>query len=184
MPTTKAQLKYLRIAPRKARLVADVIRGLPVAEARARLSLSPKRASVQLEKLLKSATANAKHNDQAEEAQLYVEEIKVDKGPTLKRWRPRARGSAGRIEKKTSHITLTLGTKEIKKQAEYTFPVKEKKEKKPKKVTAKGRHPEQHLDDNRDGVEGTPKHSEKAQEITKPQKETKGLRKFFRRKSI
>jgi len=138
MPKVNAKLKYLRISPRKARLVADTIRGLPVSDAKAQLHLSPKRVSTHLEKLLGSAVASATHNNQLEESKLYIDEIRVDKGPTLKRWRPRARGSASKIEKKTSHVTLVLDTNEKLARTEYVYPEKEVKEKKDKKAATKG----------------------------------------------
>jgi large subunit ribosomal protein L22 len=103
-----AKLKYLRIAPRKTRLVADLIRGKSVDEALALLSFTTKRAAKPIEKLLKSAIANAKHNFQLDPSKLYIAKITVDEGPKYKRWLPRARGQADEIQKKTSHITLVL----------------------------------------------------------------------------
>lgn len=103
-----AKLRYLRIAPRKVRLVADLIRGKSVEEAQTILNFTVKRAAQPLLKLLKSAIANAKNNFQLEEANLYISKILVDEGPKYKRWMPRARGRASLIQKKTSHITLIL----------------------------------------------------------------------------
>lgn len=114
MPVT-AKLRYLRIAPRKVRLVADLIRGKSVEEAQTILNFTQKRAALPFSKLLKSALANARHNFQLEEGNLYIQKILVDEGPKYKRWRARARGMASPIQKKTSHITLVLDTIEKKK---------------------------------------------------------------------
>jgi len=107
MPVT-AKLRYLRIAPRKVRLVTDLIRGKSVEEAENILNFTTKKATLPLLKLLKSAVANAKNNFQLAKENLYISKILVDEGPKLKRWRPRARGRADEIQKKTSHITITL----------------------------------------------------------------------------
>jgi len=112
-----AKIHYLKIAPRKVRLVADLIRGKMVAEAQNILRFTVKRASRPLLKLLQSAIANAKYNFQLDESNLYISKITVDEGPKYKRWRARARGRAAAIQKKTAHITLCLDeiTKKIKK---------------------------------------------------------------------
>lgn len=111
-----ARLNYLRIAPRKVRLVADLIRGKSVAEARTILSFLSKRAAPSLLKLLNSAIANAK-NKQLNENDLYVSKIMVNEGPKLKRYYPRARGQAYEIQKKSSHVILILDKKkEISKK--------------------------------------------------------------------
>lgn len=104
----KAQLRHLRIAPRKVRLVADLIRGKNLKKAQTLLDFCLKKASQPLKKLLNSAAANAKNNFQTKEDSLYISEITVDEGRKLKRWRPRARGRAARIQKKTSHISVVL----------------------------------------------------------------------------
>ena len=104
----KATLKQYRQSPRKVRLVADLIRGKKVGNALTDLEFVTKRASVVLKKLLETAIAGAKHNFNAEKENLFVKEITVDKGPTLHRWRPRARGRATPINKRTSHITVVL----------------------------------------------------------------------------
>lgn len=103
-----AKLRYLRIAPRKVRLVADLIRGKSVEEAQNILNFTQKRAALPILKLLKQAISNAKNNFQLEEKNLYISKILVDEGPKLKRVRPRAKGHADEIQKKTSHITLVL----------------------------------------------------------------------------
>lgn len=102
-----AKATYIRIAPRKVKIVLDLIRNKPTDEAIAILKHTPKAACKPLEKLLKSAIANAE-NKNMDVTRLYISECSVDQGPTLKRIRPRARGSANRINKKTSHINLVL----------------------------------------------------------------------------
>lgn len=106
-----AKLKYLRIAPRKLRLVADLIRGKDVLKARAELNFLTKRGASPFLKLLESAIANAKNNFQLDEKDLYLAKVLVDEGPKLKRWRPRARGQAFPIQKKTSHLLIVLEQK-------------------------------------------------------------------------
>ena len=107
-PVVRASAKYLRMAPRKARLVADQVRGLPVTKARTLLRFSPRGAATDIEKLLASASANAEANHDLVAEDLRVAEITVDEGPTLKRWRARARGRATRIDKKTCHVKVAL----------------------------------------------------------------------------
>src|SRR5580700_6296207 len=108
MQTQTAQLRYLRIAPRKTRSVADLIRGLSVNDAEAQLTVQRRRPAKALLKLLRSAVANAKNNKLNVE-HLFVKEIRVDGGPMLKRSLPRARGSASPLQKKMSHVTMVLG---------------------------------------------------------------------------
>ncbi|MBU8773022.1 50S ribosomal protein L22 [Cytobacillus oceanisediminis] len=107
----KAVARTVRIAPRKARLVVDLIRGKQVGEAVAILNLTPKAASPIVEKVLKSALANAEHNYEMDVNNLIVAQAFVDEGPTLKRFRPRAMGRASQINKRTSHITIVLSEK-------------------------------------------------------------------------
>jgi large subunit ribosomal protein L22 len=107
----KAVAKQVRIAPRKVRLVVDLIRGKQVGEAVAILRHTPKAASPVVEKLLNSAIANAEHNYEMEPNNLVISEVYVDEGVTLKRFRPRAMGRASRINKRTSHITLVVTEK-------------------------------------------------------------------------
>jgi large subunit ribosomal protein L22 len=104
----RVKLNYLRIAPRKVRLVADLIRGKSVKEADGLLRFTIKKSSPIFRKMIKSAIASAKQQLQLDEENLYISLVKVDEGPKLKRWMPRARGSAYPIHKKTSHITLEL----------------------------------------------------------------------------
>ena len=108
VPSASATLKYARISSRKVKIVADLIRGKQVDEALAIIKFTPKASSEELEKLLKSAIANAENNNGMNVDNLYIEECYANKGPTMKRIRPRAKGSAYRIEKRMSHITLVL----------------------------------------------------------------------------
>jgi ribosomal protein L22 len=108
----RAQAKYVRHAPRKARLVVDHIRGKSVDEARAILTHTPRAAAVDVLKLLESAVANAENNHELDADELVVRKVYVDEGPTLKRYRPRALGRATRIRKRTSHMTIQLSPKE------------------------------------------------------------------------
>ena len=108
----KARARFLRIAPRKARLAIDLIRGKNVQEAQSILKLMPQKATVDIEKVLNSAVANAEHNHEMDTGNLYVSQAFVDEGPTLRRFRPRAMGRATRIRKRTSHITIILDEKE------------------------------------------------------------------------
>lgn len=103
-----ATLKYARISARKVKIVADLIRGKDVDEALAIVKFTPKASSEIIEKLLKSAIANAENNHEMKAENLYVAEIYANQGPTLKRIRPAAKGSAVRIRKRTSHITIVL----------------------------------------------------------------------------
>ena len=107
-----ATLRFSHISPQKARLVADQIRGLPVDKAIDLLSFSNKKAAHIIKKLLMSAIANAEHNDGADIDELKVDKICVDVGPTMKRLRPRARGRADRILKRTSHLTVSVAEHE------------------------------------------------------------------------
>lgn len=104
----RASLKYARISARKVKIVADLIRGKDVNEALAIVKFTPKASSEVIEKLLKSAIANAENNHGMKSNNLYVDQIFANQGPTLKRIRPAAKGSAVRIRKRTSHITIVL----------------------------------------------------------------------------
>lgn len=107
----RAIARYIRITPRKARQVVDLIRGKSYQEALAVLKFTPKFASGIIEKVVRSAGANAENNHEMDTDSLYVAEALVDQGPTMKRVEPRARGSANRIRKRTSHITIVLRDK-------------------------------------------------------------------------
>ena len=107
----KATLKYARISARKVKIVADLIRGKNVDEALAIVKFTPKASSDIIEKLLKSAIANAENNNGLKMEDLYIAECYANKGPTMKRIQPRAQGRAYRIEKRMSHITIVLDEK-------------------------------------------------------------------------
>jgi large subunit ribosomal protein L22 len=107
----KATARYVRVAPNKVRQVLEHVRGLPVAEAQRVLRFSPKGVSEQILKTLNSAIANAEHNNDLDADDLVVVEAFADEGPTIKRFQPRAMGRAYRIRKRTSHITIAVGTK-------------------------------------------------------------------------
>src|SRR5262245_14352530 len=104
----RAQARYARVTPRKARRVVDLIRGLPAAEAQAVLRFAPQAASEPVGKVLASAIANAEHNNRLDVDTLVVSRAYVDEGPTIKRFRPRAQGRAYRVNKRTSHITVIV----------------------------------------------------------------------------
>ena len=108
----KAHAKYLRISPRKVKIVADLIRGKSLEQATAILLTTPKAASEPLLKLLKSAAANAENNYKMDPENLYVSEVFATPGPIIKRIMPRAQGRAYRINKRTSHVTLAVAEKE------------------------------------------------------------------------
>lgn len=104
----RAIAKYIRISPRKVRIVLDLIRGKSVGEAFAILKFTPKAASEVIEKVLKSAVANAEHNCDMNSDKLYVAAAFADQGPTLKRIHPRSRGQAFKILKRSSHVTVVV----------------------------------------------------------------------------
>jgi large subunit ribosomal protein L22 len=108
----KATAKYLRIAPRKARMVVDMIRNKSVAQALEILQFSNRAAAVDVAKVVRSAAANAENNNGLRGENLVIKACYVDEGPTLKRIRPRAKGSASRINKRMSHITVVVAPKE------------------------------------------------------------------------
>lgn len=105
---TRATSKYIRISPQKVRLVCDQIRGKAVSRALEILQFSPKKAALPVRKALESAIANAEHNEGADIDELKVSAVWVNEGPVLKRWRARAKGRAGSIIKRTSHISVAV----------------------------------------------------------------------------
>ena len=123
-----AQLNYLHIAPRKVRLISDTLKGMPVKEAEAQLILRVQRSAKPLLKLLRSAIANAR-NQKMDASRLFVSSIRVDQGPMLKRFLPRAQGRATPIHKKMSHVTLILSEAETRPVERFiiNLPVKQKK---------------------------------------------------------
>lgn len=105
---TRAAVKFIRVSPRKIRLVMDQVRGRKVEEALNILSFAPQKGARILKKLINSAVANAEENSDVDVDLLYVKRIYADEGPTMKRWRPRAQGRATRINKRTSHLTIIV----------------------------------------------------------------------------
>lgn len=172
-----AKLKHLRIAPRKVRLVANMIRGKTVEEAQTILNFTVNRSATPLLKLLNSAIANAKDSFQLDEKNLYVSKIFIGEGPKLKRWHAQSRGRAAQIQKKSSHISLELAEmKPTKKKIKKT----EKIEKPVVKEEAK------------EEIKEEEKKEEKIIEKEKPKTKRKiplpkigqGMRKIFRRKAF
>jgi ribosomal protein L22 len=108
LPVVRASAKYVRVAPRKARLIADQVRGMHIEQARALLQFSPRGAAEDIQKLINSAAANAENNHDLVGDEMRITTITVDEGPTLRRFRPRALGRATPINKRTSHITVAL----------------------------------------------------------------------------
>jgi len=114
-PGTRAQVRYLRVSAYKAREVLDLIRDLHVDDADGVLEFTDRAVAIEVRKVLASAVANAEHNDSVDPNELYVSACFADEGPTLKRWRPRARGRATRIRKRTCHITVIVSRMDPKK---------------------------------------------------------------------
>jgi large subunit ribosomal protein L22 len=113
----RAEAKWVRMSARKARVVADHIRGRSVPEARTVLAFTPRAAAREIEKVLKSAVANAEANHNLAGDELFVSAAYVDEGPTIKRWRPRARGRVNRVFKRTCHITVKVAPVPTRVQA-------------------------------------------------------------------
>lgn len=123
----RAQARFVRVTPMKARRVVDLIRGLPASDAQAVLRFAPQDASVPVGKVLDSAIANATNNHNLDPASLVISEAYVDEGPTMKRFRPRAQGRAYRIGKRTSHITVILEAVAPKEPVKAAKPSSKKK---------------------------------------------------------
>ena len=175
-----AKLKYLRIAPRKVRLIVRNLNGLSVNEAEAQLLFNKKRASQPLLKLLRSAMANAKNKGHTDIDRLYISSIRVDQGPVLKRWLPRAMGRVTPLQKKSSHIYLELKELSKAKPPKYRLPEKPKKPKKTK---------EERIKKEKEDKKKPEKKKEEAKTFKlekKPPAERFGgfVRKIFRRKVI
>ena len=175
----KTQMNHLKIPSRKVRILADVIRGLPVQEAEAKLLISPRRPKDALIKLLRSAVANARNNHKLDPNKLFIKEIFVNQGPKTGHWTPRARGSAALIEKKTSHITVILGLLETAKVPRFTIEIKKKVKKEEKEKKPKAEKMEENISAER---------SEKSKEAKKPEIKASAkpgaFKKMFQRKSI
>ena len=182
-----AKLKYLHIAPRKVRLVADLIRGKKIEEAQAILDFTVKKGAEPFLKLLKSAIANAKHNFPEDKLNFYVSKVLVDEGPKFKRSMPRSRGMASAIQKKTSHITILLDKieKEIDGKAKKIKKVKKLKDKKIKKVKKLEKEKTIKLEDAFKEKKFFVRQEKFKLDSkgSKPQKE-KGVKRIFRRKAF
>jgi len=180
--TFTIKLNYLHVTPRKTRAVAEMIKGLPLSEAEAKLMILPHRAALPLLKLVRSAFADAKHNFKIDPATIFIKEIRVNQGPKFKRWTPRARGSASLIERKTSHVVLILETSDKLPKSRFIIlekPKKKKDEKKEKeevKVEKKDTHVTKEVPHE--------KYEGKAREEIKSTAKKGIFQKVFRRKSV
>ena len=132
----RAQAKWVRTSARKARIVLDHIRGLTVPEARTVLAFTPRAVATDIEKVLRSAVANAEANHGLDGDDLVVEAAYADEGPTLKRWKPRARGRVNRIKKRTCHVTLVLA--EVEQPSTRRRPRKQSEAAESQQTTAAG----------------------------------------------
>lgn len=174
MKTQTVKLRYLQLAPRKVRLAATMLKGLSVNEAEAQLLVNPQRANIALLKLLRSGVSSAKQNGKLNPDNLFISEIRVDGGPMLKRYMPRAMGRATPIQKKSSHVILVLTEAEKSKSARFKIikPERISKREKAEKVKETKRE----------------KEMEKAKavehEIKKPAEKPGFMRRIFRRKTI
>ena len=165
MKQQTAQLNNLRIAPRKVRFVADLLRGLTVTEAEAQLLIHNRRSAAPLLKLLRSAVANAVNNQKISPDSLRVKEIFVGQGTMLKRFMPRAQGRAAAIHKKFSHVTLVLEENAVKIAPRFVISPPPKKGKKIAKT-------------------GVKKPKAAAKELEKPKEQSGFLKRLFRRKTV
>ncbi len=188
----KAKLNFLRIAPRKVRLVADLVRGKKIEEAQDILSFTVKKSAQPILKLLNSAIANATNNFQLDSNNLYISEMRVDEGPKYKRWRARARGRADPIQKKSSHISLVLNEIKSEKKKKKIHPFKSPKGEISPKAKLSNRVKKGKPEVKRVKERPTEKLSEKEKRDfkTKTKKKTKlegrpkGIRNIFRRKAF
>ena len=133
----KAKARYIRMSPRKIRLVVDVVRGMPVTQALTQLKFMKKHAALPVSKLIESAIANAENNFKLKRDSLFVKTSVADGGPTLHRWTPKAHGRATPIRKRTTHITVVLDELEKKETKVTEKKVDKEKKVEEKKVTAK-----------------------------------------------
>ena len=165
-----AKLNYLKIAPRKVRLIAGILRGLSVNDAEAHLLLRSNRSAKAILKLLRSAISNAKNNQKLDTSRFFVQSIRVDQGPMLKRHLPRARGTATPIQKKMSHVTLIIEESTKAQNNRFQIVIPKKIKDKDLKKKSKSKKPET------SGID---------KEFREKPKEKPGfLRRTFQRKSI
>lgn len=174
MTRETVKLRHLHIAPRKVRLVANLIKGLSTNEAEAQLMVLSKRSAEPVLKLLKSGIANMVNNRKLSSENLVIEKITVDEGPTMKRFLPRSMGRATPLLKRTCHVTIVLKEVTGKKTANRFNTVKPKKEKEAKKIIKAGEKAPKQENKPMEGNEGA---------ISKENK--RGfVKKFFSRKSV
>ncbi|MEA3344299.1 MAG: 50S ribosomal protein L22 [Patescibacteria group bacterium] len=182
-----SKLKYLKVAPRKTRLVADLIRGKKVEDASVILNFTIKKSAQPILKLLNSAIANADNNFSLNPENLYIYKITVDEGPKYKRWMPRARGRVTEIQKKSSHITLVLEEITPVEKDEKSKKVKKtdkaKEAKKPLVVEEKSKTWEEVKKEKNLGESAGEKKTQSNRDVQKP-KEQKSIKRIFRRKSF
>jgi len=174
----RAEAKYIRVSPRKARLVADLIRNLDVEEAENQLGFLNKVAAEPIFKLLRSAVSNALHNFKLKKENLYIKEIQVNGGPALKRWKPRAFGRATPIKKRSAHISIVLGERKASAPS-LRKKLLEKKEKPQVVPTLKSFTSEKKISRKPAEIQKSEK-----KEVSKEYKKTKGfLKRIFTRKT-
>lgn len=167
------RLRYLHVAPRKVRLLADTLRGLSFSEAEAQLLLRAQRPARALLKLLRSAAANIRRDPRAKPEDFFVSRLLIDQGPMLKRFLPRAQGRATPIQKKQSHVTLVLERSVKPAPARFTFIPKEKKPKKDKKPSR-----------GEKTKPAAPAAAETRKETGRPQEKPGFFKRIFRRKTV
>jgi len=189
------RLRHLRISPRKVRLTTDLIKGLSEKEAESQLKFLAKRSAKPVLKLLNSAVANALKNQSSSRENLYISGVRVDGGPSLKRWRARAMGRAASILKRTSHITLTLGEKdfpaakvskkETVKQEEKAAPERKEAKRPLTQIVGKVETKSKILPRKKSFIPKKPHQDESQSKIKFFSRQTFGnAKKIFRRKSI
>jgi large subunit ribosomal protein L22 len=181
----RAEAKWVRISPRKARLVTDHIRGRSVPEARTVLAFTQRAAAREIEKVLRSAVANAEANHGLFGDDLRVSAAYVDEGPTIKRWRARARGRVARIHKRTCHITIKLApgpeAAESRRRAPEP-PAEEKPKRAPRRSAAKDKAPKAEAATAEPTAEETPRAEKPKAEAEKPKAAAKPKPKTTRKK--
>ncbi len=188
MAKVTAQLNNIRIAPRKSRLVASLVKGLDVSEALGQLEVNVKKTSSFMEKLILSAVANGENNFGLDKDNLYVSEVLVGDGPVLKRWMPKAFGRAGRILKRTSKIKLTLEEriegKGRKTKEEMEEAKKKRLEEKKKQLKELKKDQEKEEKEEKKPIKGEKIEDNKDDKHGKTESKNKWGEKIFRRKSM
>ncbi len=186
----KATLKNLRIAPRKTKLVVDMIKGLETKDAINQLNITVKRSSPQVKTLLESAIANAENNFGLDRTNLYVSDTRAEAGPTLKRWMPRAFGRAGKILKRTSNITLTLDEiiegkgRKTKEQMEEEKKKRIAQKKKEEKARQEDKEDKGAAKKDKESLRDTISQEKDAEKVKKESGNKSWGSKIFRRKSM